>query len=160
MWGGGGGGELVQWLKLPAWKVGDRGFELRSGIQIPKKQNISSLLIRKRFNTVGSLRDRGVASSASDRKGLNFEHHQGSIFESCVWKAVSSHSSHHPQEVLLAQFSLYVHPIQFIFYTMQVAVYSALDTCTLILSAMSMNNALPQHPQHTSLNQDPVVAVM
>ena len=26
-----------------------------------------------------------------------------------VWRAVSSHSSHHPQEVLLAQFSLYVH---------------------------------------------------
>ena len=26
-------------------------------------------------------------------------------FESCVWRAVSSHSSHHPQEVLLAQFS-------------------------------------------------------
>ena len=32
--------------------------------------------------------------------------HQGSNFESCVWKTVSSH---HPQEVLLAQFSLYVH---------------------------------------------------
>ena len=25
------------------------------------------------------------------------------------WRTVSSHSSHHPQEVLLAQFSLYVH---------------------------------------------------
>ena len=36
--------------------------------------------------------------SASDLQGLNFE--------SCVWRAVSSH---HPQEVLLAQFSLYVH---------------------------------------------------
>ena len=34
---------------------------------------------------------------------------QGSNFESCVWRAVSSQSSHHPQEVLLAQFSLYVH---------------------------------------------------
>ena len=30
-------------------------------------------------------------------------------FESCVWRTVSPHSSHHPQEVLLAQFSLYVH---------------------------------------------------
>ena len=30
-------------------------------------------------------------------------------FESCVWRTVSSQSSHHPQEVLLAQFSLYVH---------------------------------------------------
>ena len=28
---------------------------------------------------------------------------------SCVWRAVSSHSSHHPQEILLAQFSLYMH---------------------------------------------------
>ena len=45
--------------------------------------------------------DREVACSASDRQGWNFE--------SCVWRAVSSHSSHHPQEDLLAQFSLYVH---------------------------------------------------
>ena len=30
-------------------------------------------------------------------------------FESCDWRAVSFHSSHHPQEFLLAQFSLYVH---------------------------------------------------
>ena len=42
-----------------------------------------------------------VACSASDRQGSNFE--------SCVSRAVSSQSSHHPQEVLLAQFSLYVH---------------------------------------------------
>ena len=34
---------------------------------------------------------------------------QGSNFDSCVWRTVSSQSSHHPQEVLLAQFSLYVH---------------------------------------------------
>ena len=47
------------------------------------------------------LRDREVACSASDRQGSNFE--------SCVWRTVSSQSSHHPQEVLLAQFSLYVH---------------------------------------------------
>ena len=50
---------------------------------------------------VGSLRDREVACSTSDRQVSNFE--------SCVWRTVSSHSSHHPQEVLLAQFSLYVH---------------------------------------------------
>ena len=50
---------------------------------------------------VGSLRDREVACSASDRQGSNFE--------SCVWRTVSAQSSHHPQEVLLAQFSLYVH---------------------------------------------------
>ena len=34
---------LVQWLKLSAWKVGDRGIEPCSGIQISKKQNASSL---------------------------------------------------------------------------------------------------------------------
>ena len=50
---------------------------------------------------VGSLRDLEVACSASDRQGPNFE--------SCVWRTVSSQSSHHPQGVLLAQFSLYGH---------------------------------------------------
>ena len=56
---------------------------------------------RVKVSIVGSLRDREVACSVSDRQGSNFE--------SCVWKTVSSQSSHHPQEVLLAQFSLYVH---------------------------------------------------
>ena len=56
---------------------------------------------RVKVSIAGSLRDREVACSASDRQGSNFE--------SCVWRTVSSQSSHHPQEVLLAQFSLYVH---------------------------------------------------
>ena len=56
---------------------------------------------RVKVSIVGSLRDREVACSASDRQGSNFE--------SCVWRTVSAQSSHHPQEVLLAQFSLYVH---------------------------------------------------
>ena len=56
---------------------------------------------RVKVSIVGSLRDRDVACSASDRQDSNFE--------SCVWRKVSSQSSHHPQEVLLAQFSLYVH---------------------------------------------------
>ena len=56
---------------------------------------------RVKVSIVGSLRDREEACSASDRQGSNFE--------SCVWRTVSSQSSHHPQEVLLAQFSLYVH---------------------------------------------------
>ena len=56
---------------------------------------------RVKVSIVGSLRDREVACSASDRQGSNFE--------SCVWRTVSSQSSHHPQEVLSAQFSLYVH---------------------------------------------------
>ena len=56
---------------------------------------------RVKVSIAESLRDREVACSASDRQGSNFE--------SCVWRTVSSQSSHHPQEVLLAQFSLYVH---------------------------------------------------
>ena len=56
---------------------------------------------RVKVSIVGSLCDREVACSASDRQGSNFE--------SCVWRTVSSQSSHHPQEALLAQFSLYVH---------------------------------------------------
>ena len=69
---------------------------------------------RVKVSIVGSLRDREVACSASDRQGSNFE--------SRVWRTVSSQSSRHPQEVLLAQFSLYVHksglkpdPFHFIF---------------------------------------------
>ena len=54
-----------------------------------------------KLSIVGIIRVREVACSASDLQGLNFE--------SCVWRTVSSHSSHHPQEVLLAQFSLHVH---------------------------------------------------
>ena len=52
---------------------------------------------RVKGSIVGSLRDREIACSASDRQGSNFE--------SCVWRTVSSHSSHHPQEVLLGQFA-------------------------------------------------------
>ena len=54
-----------------------------------------------KLNIAGSLRDREVACSTSDRWGANFE--------LCGWMAVSSHSSHHPPEMLLAQFSVHVH---------------------------------------------------
>ena len=56
---------------------------------------------RVKVSIVGSLRDQEVECSTSDRQGSNFE--------SCVWRTVSSQSSHQPQEVLLAQFGLYVH---------------------------------------------------
>ena len=69
--------------------------------EVLKKQKMFLPHPRVKVSIVGSLRDREVACSASDRQGSNFE--------SCVWRAVSSQSSHHPQEVLLAQFSLYVH---------------------------------------------------
>ena len=54
-----------------------------------------------KLSIVGSVRDRDEACSASVLHCLNFE--------SCVWRAVSSHSSQRPQEVLLTRFSLYVH---------------------------------------------------
>ena len=50
-----------------------------------QRNTVAPLLTRKRFNIVGSLCERQVASSASDRQGSNFE--------SCVWWAVLSHSS-------------------------------------------------------------------
>ena len=56
---------------------------------------------RVKVSIVGNLRDQVVSCSASDLQGSNFE--------SCVWGTVSSQLSHHPQKVLLAQFSLYVH---------------------------------------------------
>ena len=54
---------------------------------------------RVKVSIVVSLRDREVARSVSDLQGSNFE--------SCVWRTVSSHSSQYPQEV--QEFSLYVH---------------------------------------------------
>ena len=35
------GGALVQWLKLAAWKVGDRGLEPHSSIEVSKKKCLS-----------------------------------------------------------------------------------------------------------------------
>ena len=50
--------------------------------------------IAKKFNIVGSIRDREVACSTS--------YGQGSNVGSCVWGTVSSPSSHNPQEIPLA----------------------------------------------------------
>ena len=36
----------MQWLKLPTWKVGDRGFDARSGIWVSKKLNVSTPFTR------------------------------------------------------------------------------------------------------------------
>ena len=94
---------------------------------------------RVKVSIVGSLRDREVACSASDRQGSNFE--------SCVWRTVSSQSSHHPQEVLLAQFSLYVHkgglkPDSFHF--LRYELYSGVSgLCYLLLIISSFRFILP-----------------
>ena len=88
------------------WWLAPLPFTPEFGVRFPvsavsKKQKMFLPHPRVKVSIVGSLRDREVACSASDRQGSNFE--------SCVWRTVSSQSSHHPQEVLLAQFSLYVH---------------------------------------------------
>ena len=36
------GSPAVPWLKLPAWKDGDSEFEPHSGLQVSKKENVSS----------------------------------------------------------------------------------------------------------------------
>ena len=71
------------------------------GVPRAKKQSIKCFVPIHVWKYCGSLCDRELACSASDRQGSNFE--------SCVWRIVSSQSSHHSQEALLAQFSLYVH---------------------------------------------------
>ena len=96
---------------------------------------------RVKVSIVGSLRDREVACSASDRQGSNFE--------SCVWRTVSSQSSQHPQEVLLAQFSLYVHKgglkpdsFHFIF-----IFYLGMNLCCLLIIRHGINLA-KKTPNH------------
>ena len=87
---------------------------------------------------MGSLCDREVACSASDLRSLNFE--------TCVWREVPSHSSHHPQEVLLTQFSLYVQksgPFHFIYVTpvliaVIVIIYNAFTMLSLLLITYCM----------------------
>ena len=92
---------------------------------------------RVKVSIVGSLRDREVACSASDRQGSNFG--------SCIWRTVSSQSSHHPQEVLLAQFSLYVHkgglkPDSFHFY---VTGLRPLDIFSIFHRALRVKRVIP-----------------
>ena len=95
-WGGGG----------PRVVVSTAAFHAKIRGSVPGLGGLKETKIffphqRVKGSIVGSLRDREVACSASDRQGSNFE--------SCVWRTVSSQSSHHPQEVRPAQFSLYVH---------------------------------------------------
>ena len=77
-----------------------------------------------KLNIVGSLCDQEVACSASDLQSLNFA--------SCVWRAVSSHSSHHPQEVLLAQFSLHVFSQSVLWISLACVCCSYIKLCYLI----------------------------
>ena len=95
---------------------------------------------RVKVSIVGSLRDREVACSASDRQGSNFE--------SCVWRTVSSQSS---QEAILAQFSLYVHkgglkPDSFHFVCRRRFFNSSLTLSTLMSSRHSVFLLAPVSP--------------
>ena len=93
---------LVQWSKL-ADCLERRSSRVRTPLRPSNLKETKYLLPAHSwwFNIVRSFRDQEVACSASD--------HQGSNFESCVWRVVSSHSSRHPQEILMVQFSLDVH---------------------------------------------------
>ena len=97
---------VLKWGGGPRLVVSTAAFHARVRGSVPGLGGLKETKLflphpRVKVRIVGSLRDREVACSASDRQGSNFE--------SCVWRTVSSQSSHHPQEVLLAQFSLYVH---------------------------------------------------
>ena len=79
---------VVQWLTLPA--IGKS--EIVGTLTFKFQRNKMCLPAHSQWsNIVGNLCDREVACSALVL--------QGSIFESCVWRAVPSHSSHNPQEV-------------------------------------------------------------
>ena len=93
----GGGPRVV--VSTAAFHATARGSFPGFGVLKEIKMFLPHPLVK--LSIMGSLRYRVVAFSASDLQCL--------IFEYCVWRAVSSHSSHHPQEVLLAQFSLFVH---------------------------------------------------
>ena len=80
--------------------VSTAAFHARVRGSVPGLGGLKETKMFPPLGIVGSICDREVACSASDRQGSNFE--------SCVWRKVSSHSYHHPQEVLLAQFCLYV----------------------------------------------------
>ena len=84
----------------PRVVVSTAAFHARVRGSVPGLGGLKETKMFLPLSIVGSICDREVACSASDRQGSNFE--------SCVWRTVSSHSYHHPQEVLLAQFCLYV----------------------------------------------------
>ena len=80
----GGGPRVV--VSTAAFRAGVRGSV--PGLGGLKETKMFLPYPRVKLIIVGSLRNREVASSTSNRQGSNFE--------SCVWRTVSSHSSHHP----------------------------------------------------------------
>ena len=83
----GGGPRVV--VSTAAFHARVRGFFRSRRFEINK--NVSSPSTRETQYCGEPPWPRGIACSASDLKGLNFKN--------CVWRTVSSHSSHHPQKV-------------------------------------------------------------
>ena len=88
---------MLQWLKLPAWKVAGSKPTLTFKFQGNKMFLPLSLV-----NIQYCGEPPRPKSSVPDIRSPGLE------FRIMWWRAVSSYSSHHPQEVLVAQLSLYV----------------------------------------------------
>ena len=87
-------------VKNPAWKVGDHGFKPHYGLQVSKRQNVelsSPLTCNDSILWGASVTERLCAWPQTASTGISNPVSGG---------AVSSHLYHHPQGVLLAQFSL------------------------------------------------------
>ena len=97
---GGGPGAVAKAACLESRRSRDRAPLWPSSLK--NNRNISSpVTLNDSILWGASVAEKKLACSDSDRQGSNFE--------SCVWRAVLSHSFHHPQELLLVQFSRYVH---------------------------------------------------
>ena len=88
------------------------------GLQVSKTQNVSSKLIRKRFDIVGSLLDQEVASSASDRQGSEWQCPLINLtqFHLCLHKGgIKPRSSHFfkPIPILIKILGPSLHSFQF-----------------------------------------------
>ena len=90
----------MQWLKLPAWKVGNRGFEPHSGLQVSKKQNVSSPLTLKDSILWGASVAKGMCARLQIARARILNHVSGG-------SAISFTSPF--SEGSPVQFSLYVH---------------------------------------------------
>ena len=143
-------------LALPFWEGGGGRARVRGSVPGLGGLKETKMVLphpRVKVSIVGSLRDREVACSASDRQGSNFE--------SCVWRTVSSYSSHHPQKVLLAQFSLYVHkgglkPDSFHFYLITSPPQNpAYLTTPSPQSALYFNTPPPHNPPYITTQLPP-----
>ena len=100
-------GMRVEIQKNKINEIGNRGLSLTLAFQFQRNKIFLPCSLEM-FQYCGNLRNREVACSASDRQGSNFE--------SSIWRAVSSHSSHHPREAHFRIIYVQTIPIHFIFF--------------------------------------------